>query len=451
MFLRSVSLIGLVALGTVATGCRCPSGGCVPSTPCAPCSYELTVADAEPPELAELIAQRDADESLLQPLPQPGETYLALDAATCQCNAVANAYQANMVELERHWACVQIECDSGAVAENLLLFRDGFALRAHSIRNKAASTALESFYQLGGLEAQQRYLNLVLQETRQSLQRLESLEEEGVELPDDVNKADIQTRLQEIEDQQFQLHFARLTLNGQLQKQLGCPISEHQFYWPKIDWVAEPVPLDAEGEVLQGLETRADVRAVRLVLCHAKKKTLPVVRALLKTSDPTVGSVEPQEGLRHRVLCLRCNEHEIPVRCRQLALLYEEKRQLATGEIKSACYEIVLRHRRVLLAQGTVDLRQQHLNMLTKKRDAQDVAVFEISQARGKLYEAQSALVQRLVELKIAQMGLRRAKNVLPSECGFIPILCEEGCCDSECFCCQSGCQSSCEKDCVCD
>src|SRR5690606_34634489 len=112
-------------------------------------------AESEPPALMDLVFE---EEELL-PLPAPAETYQLLDAATCQCSAAKNSAVANMVELERYWAKVVIECDSKRVRENYCLDRDLLSLHACSIRNAAAASALTAFYQLAGLEAQQHYLD----------------------------------------------------------------------------------------------------------------------------------------------------------------------------------------------------------------------------------------------------------------------------------------------------
>jgi len=426
-------------------GCRCPSSCAVPDVPCSPCSYELTVAENVPPNLAELLAEAGED---LCPLPTPEETYQLLDAAVCQCNAATNSTTANLVELERHWAKTIIECDSKNVRKNYCLDRDLLALHASNLRNKSAGSALIVFYQLAGLEAQRHFLRQGIDETRRSLKRLDNLRKEGLPLPQQTNRSQVTAKLHQLEDQQLQLQFTRLQLNGQLQTRLGCPLDERKFFWPQVDWAPDLSPLDVEDELAQGLATRSDVRGIRLVLCQMEKTTLPVARGILQLADGTVGSVEPTDGWIHRARCFRCNSHEVEVRCQQLAIFYADTEQNATAEIKNAAYGVALAQQRVVLARQTVDERRQHVHDLTSNRDVKNIDIFTVSLARGELFEAESKLLEHAVRLKVAEVSLKQAKGMLASECGFEPVLCLEGCCDGVCVGCKDQCSCERSSDC---
>ncbi len=446
MLLRIIAIICLVPLAAVLSGCACPSGGCVPGTPCVPCSFEPAEIDLPPPDLANL----DCKECELLPLPEPTETYQLLDASTCQCSAATNSAVANMVELERLWAKIVIECDTKAVQENYCLDRDLLALHATGLRNNAAASALESFYQLAGLEAQKHYLQQGIDETQRTLSRIDKLRKEGIDLPDGVSRGPVAARLHELQDTSAQLDFMRIQLNGQLQKLLGCPLNETSFYWPKIEWQADFTPVDVDAELAEGLDTRSDLRGLSLVLCKMDKTTLPVARAVLAYADGTIGTVDPRKGLIHVARCFRCNQHEIPVRCRQLSLFYTDTELLATAEIKSAVFRIVLQQQRTALAQQAVEQRRSQLDELEKTRDIKNVTIFEISQARGELYQAESDLIEQVISLELAKVNLRKAKGILAKECGFDPVLCCEGCCDGACCQCQhkSSCQCKCKTSC---
>jgi hypothetical protein len=56
------------------------------------------------------------------------------------------------------------------------------------------------------------------------------------------------------------------------------------------------------------------------------------------------------------------------------------------------------------------------------------------------LYEAEVDLIDQVVALEMAKVDLRRAQGELARECGFVPQLCCEGCCDGAC------CKCSCSK-----
>ena len=430
----AITLLPLLLLA----GCACPSSKCgVPGTPCAPCIHELTDPEDTPPDLL------NVDECELLPLPPPTETYQLLEAAICQCNAATNASVANMVELERHWAKVIIECDTKNVRDNLCLDRDLLSLRANDLRNEAAAMALTAFYQLAGLEAQKHYLYAGIKESDKTLQRIDNLVAEGLELPAGIERSQIVTQISDLEEQALQLDFLRIQLNGQIQSLIGCPLSEYSFYWPQVDWLPDLSPVDIEGELLVGLANRIDLRGLSLVLCKLRKPLLPIARGVLKFSDSTVGSIEPREGWLHVARCFRCNEAELPIRCRQVALFYSHSEKGAIAEIKNAAYKIGLLQQQVVLAQESVQTLQDRLDEIEKTRDLTDVTIFEISNIRGQLYNVQSHLVEQVVALKIARVELREAQDMLAIECDICPKLCCEGYCDGDCCQCTA---SSCSQ-----
>jgi len=422
MLAKSLAITLLVPLVAVVTGCACPSGGCVPGSPYAPCPAEMVEVDESPPDLVELVC----DECELMPLPSPTETFQLLDASTCQCNAATNTNLANLVELERHWAKIIIGCDTKNVRKNLCLDRDLLALHAYDLRNSSAAAALEAFYQLAGLEAQEHYLLQGIAEIERTVKRVDNLRTEGLALPDAVDQSSIVSKLIELRDQKLQLDFLRIQLNGQLQKLVGCPLDEHSFYWPQVDWEPNITPLDVEAELAEGLTTRSDLRGLSLVMCNLEKSTLPIARGVLKFADSTLGSVEPIDGLIHTARCYSCYEQEVPVRCRQLSMFYRETEKLATGEIKSAVYKVNLQRQRVVVAQQNVQELRSRLDGLEKTRDVNEVSIFEISNLRGRLYEGESNLVTQMVSLKLAEVSLRKSQGMLALECGFEPNLCCE-------------------------
>jgi multidrug efflux pump subunit AcrA (membrane-fusion protein) len=442
MLTRLLPILLLSPLVTLAVGCKCPCAQCgVPRTPCAPCAYSTCECKSPPPNLAAEIPV----EWIPQPLPAPSETYELLEASSAQCNAATNAAVANMVELERHWAQVIIQCDTKGVAENYCLDRDLMSLHACAIRNDAAADALTAFYQLAGLEAQSHYLNHALHEVEKTYNRVQKLREAGLAVPEGLDRAIVGKQYRELEDRLAQLDMQRLQLNGQLQTLVGCPLNEHKFFWPHMDWQPLLETVDVEAELTLGLSNRQELRGLGIVLCNMEKVTLPMTRGVLKFADPTIGSVEPQDGIIHVIRCSHCNDHEVPVRCRQLELFYEDTEAKTSAEIKNAAYKIGLQQNRIVLAQETVlDLRKR-VGELEKTRDSEDVAIFEISSARTDLDQAEADLIQQIIDLKLAQVQLKKAQGMLANECGFPPQLCLEGCCDGACTRCEGGHSGNCE------
>lgn len=442
MFLRFIAITGFLSLIAAVSGCKCPSGGCVPCTPSVPCVLEPAEIDVEPPDLVALTC-KDCD---LIPLPSPTETFQLLSVGTCQCSAATNAPVANMVELERHWARVITECDTDGVGKNYCLDRDLMALHAVGIRNESAAAALEAFYQLAGLEAQKHILQLAVEEAEKTLKRINNLREKEITIPDGVDYGTVESQLHELRDQQLQLDFLRIQLNGQLQKLIGCPLEEQNFYWPQVEWQVDLTPVDVNEALGLGLANRPDLRGLELVICKMDRVTLPVVRGVLGFADGTLGTVEPRDGLIHLARCYQCNKTEVPVRCRQLALLYSDTENLAIAEIKGAVYRIALQQQRAANTQETVERLRHRVEELTKSRQVKDVAIFEISKARSDLYQLESKLIEQVVALEVSKVNLRKAQGMLALECGFDPKLCCEGCCDGACCRCAKKKCSCCRK-----
>ena len=88
------------------------------------------------------------------------------------------------------------------------------------------------------------------------------------------------------------------------------------------------------------------------------------------------------------------------------------------------------------LAKQAVDDREQDLSELLAKRDVEEISIFEINRARGRLYEAQTMLIDQVASLKIARVQLRHTQGLLASDCGWGATLCCEGPCDGACVRC---------------
>lgn len=419
----------------------------MPATPASPCRLQSTYADAGPPELMRLVPDCSDGRCGIEPLPTTSEHYMTLTPADCQCRAAANCNTANLVELERHWAQVIIECDSKYVARNQCLFRDLLALHATDLRNNAAGDAMVAYYQLAGLEAQSFYLDRGIDEMRIALDRADEVTESGLGV--DIDRSEIASNLFELEDRRLQLQLKRLQLNGQLKKLLACTLNDDTLLWPRIDWSPEFTPLDIDAEVAEGVTTRPYLRALQLLHCNLEQSTLRVARGVLAAADGTLGAVEPTEGWVHKVRCFPCNKSELPIRCRQIALLYADTEELVTGEIKSSAYEVLMQQNRVAIARQAVAERREQLYRITAKRDVADTTAFELTEIRNKLYEAEGQLIAQVSALRAAEVRLKQAKGLLALECGYCPRLCTEGCCNGPCTQCQA--PTCCPRTCECE
>jgi hypothetical protein len=302
---------------------------------------------------------------------------------------------------------------------------------------------------LASLEARRHYLDQGIEEIRKALERAEGLHAADLDVP--VQRDELSAQLATLEDDRLELEFQRLQLTGRLQMLIGCPVSERNFFWPEVDWTPDMTPVDADAQLAYALPKRYDLRAINLVWCNLEKSTLRVARGVLNVADGGVGSVEPTEGWIHRLRCIRCSDAEVPIRCRQLQMFFDDTEQLATAEIKSAAFQVSLQQHRVAHARQALANQRAYAYELESKRDADDVPVFRLTESRTRVFTAESELIQQVALLKIAQSQLKRAQASLAEECGFVPELCREGCCNGECTACQNLPTCRCESRCKCD
>lgn len=427
MFFRPLLMMLLAAIALAPAGCRCPSCKCVPASNFAPCSYERACGIAETPDFTTL-ATVESDQLFLFPgrLPSPSDQNRVIDAATCQCNAARNARVAYLLKLEQHWAGVLIECESEPVRKALCLTRDLLKLREAEIRNEAAGSALTTLYTLAGVELQLNYVQLGIDEVSGSMRRYDELKQRGLALPDEVDRSQITTTLTDLQDQQLQLQLARIQLNGQLMRLLGCPLQSSDPFSPRVNWACDLTPPDPEVVAAEGMAHRADVRGVRLAVCRLERATMPVARAVLKLADGALGSVEPQDGICHLLRCGACYDAEEPIRRRQLCTMLQGSRQTALAKIKGAAFQVGIQQQRVGVARQAVLDRRKELSELERLRDLEDRSVFEISLARGRLFTAEATLVSMVVELKVSEVALKQEQGLLVVECGLGARLCCE-------------------------
>ncbi|MEN1681869.1 MAG: hypothetical protein AAGJ46_19995 [Planctomycetota bacterium] len=436
-------LLSLVTvLLALSAGCRCPSCRTVCPPPVAPCAFEPTEPTAAPdlPALIPFEEASPADSLCL--LPGPIDGYDLLDRGTCQCHAATNTVVANAVLIEKRWAEVLIDCEEGAVEESLCLTRSLLALQAADLRNTAAASALTSFYLLAGVEAQEEYLRRGIAEVEATLRRVDSLRSSGLEVPKELDRDEVAARLDDLEDKRLQLGAARVQLNGQLKRSLGCPLDQRRFFWPSVQWAPNLSGVDVNAAVDIGLANRTDLRSLRLVRCKLNKATVPIARIVLQVADGSLGTVTPTSGIVHKLRCGDCYKQEVSVRCRQLTMLERDTEQLAIGKIKSAACKVAVQQDRVRLARAAVEHRRNELTRLEKLRDVEDRSIFEVSVARGRLFDAESALVTKVVELKVAEVALREVQHLLAVDCGYGVAICGEHCCTGECGGC--GCRGGC-------
>jgi hypothetical protein len=412
---RDLGFLWIVLCSGMLVGCRCASQNCVPSTAKAPCPGLTTLAMPIVPDVTGVTAD-------VYRLPTPTQDYRLLDEFECQCTAAANGYLANMLRLEQHLAQVFAECETNTVSRNLYLQRNILSLYTADKRGISASNAMVAFYYLTELETAIPFLDGVIEETTAASRRAHQLAEQ--DLAPDIDPTDLDRQILELQSRRAELDLRRIELNGQLQRLLGCTLSEYEFFWPHVENGIMVEPIDVEAAVAVGLTTRQDLRMIRLVMCNLDDETLPVVQRFLGAVDGALGTATVQDGLIHQLRCIACSDHEVPVRCRQLRILLDDAERAATVQIRLAAYEAQSHYQQIAIAREKAESWRQRLAVLKAKRGIDDTTVFDESTAQNELYQAEIDLIHRVTQLRLARLALRHAQGLLPGECGFEPVLC---------------------------
>jgi hypothetical protein len=170
--------------------------------------------------------------------------------------------------------------------------------------------------------------------------------------------------------------------------------------------------VDVEQAVGTGIALRPDLAALRL-LCSALESVGPErIGEQLARIDPSLGGVR-----------LACDEGQaVFVRRQQIGILQRSQQHAAEEEIRQAAQSVQSHLVRIALAKEQRGRCQDRLRVLTRRRAVDDGTTFEVRQARLRLNQAESDLVQQVVAWKLAQVQLEEAQGTLPMDCGFWPV-----------------------------
>jgi hypothetical protein len=426
---RVLSPLVTVAILTALAGCslghpgrRCAdsgtSGGAEMPLPAGPRSEQ------EPP-LQQLAA------TLLAPPPselQIPTDYRALAPGLCQCLAAKHAPFADGLDSQRRQLeqqQAQASCLSGRKSEKQRAFQESMLLySALEIRDQAAGTALDWYYQLAGAEAKTDLLNLGIEGSRDTLRRAERLKTLGIALP--VSLEEYRRQLVELQLQQAQNQLTIEQLNSKLRLALG--------YESSGVWRFEPdagVPLgsetvtDVESAVRFGLSQRPQLLLLRAMIADLDRDTLSAARSFLQTLNPLLAMSSPGPSCKLLTLFGKLfhvqsgqDDDVERIRSQLREFLHERERTVAT-EIREAAYEVNARREAVVLAREASSRWQERIDDLEKQHDEGIRGVVELSKVRMDSYKARGEVVKEFLGWKIAAVKLKQAQGVLPAECGY--------------------------------
>jgi hypothetical protein len=365
------------------------------------------------PDVSAIGSLTDLERSL--PRPAPPDSHDPLTAREAQCRAAAQSPLAELLVLEARLAATRQQSSAWAAQlESELLL-----LRASDERNKAAAAALEAFYRLAQAQNDRRILEQSQAELDRNRRLLDELRKQGVKPPIDASA--IERRGLELEQKRGELELLGRTLEGQLRQLIAVAAVDAAAIWPQADWRVTVEPVKVDDAVAVGLRTRADLAMLSRLVETVDSETLGVARTGLRQTDSALGT--PPLPRPAGVFGLRMAEgdtsSEVSVRREQLAIANAQRTREASDEIRLAVATLETRLREIAIARDVLANRRQRTSDLTAQRATGAASAFEISAARLEELTAESDLVDRITDWRIALVKLRAAQGLLAEECGY--------------------------------
>jgi hypothetical protein len=350
------------------------------------------------------------------PAHPPEATTRELLAEETQSLAAANSKLANLTELERQ-AVAQAAGKSKKTARLVALQQQLLCLRAIHERNQSASQALQAFYKLAEVRGNGPAAESSLAQLGQMQDDLRKVKEQGLKVTAD--RTALSRKQLEVRDQEQQLDLGDAQLSEQLRGLIGLNPGEPTRLVPQANLTLSVETIDVDLAVTIGMQTRADLAALRLLLSELDAQTLPAARSGLSQADPALGVSPPALGMLHKLFKRSTADCELETRRAQLSELLETREQQVASEIRLAVREIEARLKQAAIAAETLATWQQRHNDLKALREVGSATPQEIQQAQLELTAAESAVLKQVIAVRLAQVKLKEAQGLLAAESGY--------------------------------
>jgi hypothetical protein len=405
---------------------------------CSLCRHNERPCDHEevPPALPE-VARSNLEPDLLalaasvQPAEPPAgprstAAYRALAPQFCQCRAAQKAPTADSLDSQRRKLEERDQkgsCPCGHKSEKQRAFQEAMLLyTALEMRDQAAGTALQWYYQLAGDEARADLLNASLEKSRDTLQRAERLKEQGIRLPAPLEEYQRQTAALELQQAQNQLDIEQL--NSKLRQALELDPGGRFWPDPSVPVGTEVIP-DVEAAVQLGLAQRPQLLLLRAMIANLDKDTLESARALLLSINPLLAMASPKSGCKMltilgKLLHIQPGQRmEVEKVRAQLKDHLRERERVVAEEVREAAYEVGARRELILLAHRVAGHWNERIKDLEKKQ-RQGMPVFaDLTTAYMEWYKARGDVAKEFLGWKVAAVKVKQAQGILPAECGY--------------------------------
>jgi len=360
--------------------------------------------------------------------PRTSFSYQTLAPQLCQCLAVQHAPTADGLDSQRRKLEEQDKkacCLGGHKSEKQRAFQESMLLyTALEVRDQAAGTTLQWYYQLAGDEAKADLLNASLGKGRDTLQRAERLKKQGIRLPAPLEEYQRQIVALELQQAQNQLDIEQL--NGKLRQALEFDPGPGGRFWPDPSTpVGTENISDVESAVHLGLAQRPHLLLLRAMIADLDKETLASARTLLGSISPLLGMASPKSNCKlltilGKVLHIQPGQKaEVEAVRAQLKDYLRERERAVTSEIREAVYEVGARRELIILAHRVAGHWDERIKELEKKQ-RQGMPVFaDLTSAYMEWYKARGEVAKEFLGWKIAAVKVKQAQGILPAECGY--------------------------------
>ena len=370
-----------------------------------------TARGALVPDTGNVASPEEVDKVL--GLPRGESSYYELDEVTCQCRAVANSTEGNLLDSERE----NLRREAGqhiSPADAMRL--DILATAALVARNESASEALQIYYGLAEGEARLDLARHGESELLADLDRARQLHDRGIQIPFD--DSEFQRQLNSLRLTRIDLELLIAKANHELRQRLGLSAVDRRVrIWPVVDLRIVVAPIDAEVAVHECLAMRPEIGMLWRLANNLDHSTLKAAREMLSSVNGLLGSKDSGALCGHKLLACLQRSTEVESRRRQVAQYARGREQQVAEDIRSDVDTIEGRTRQVALAKATAESWQVRLRALEGKHTLGKASFPEIGAARLKSVESQGEVIHSIANWKAALVKLKAHQGRLVAEC----------------------------------
>lgn len=338
--------------------------------------------------------------------------YRALSPEQCQSLSVKASSEGNRLATERR-VLIATASPHGLDEQERLKLQVLWAGELEA-RNHSAAAALTLYYRIARAEANRPILRKSLAEIDDALAKVDRLRTNGLSVPFD--DGELRRQRLELLDRQLSLTSQLDQLNAELVQLIGASTSEARpRLWPATDFTVDVAPIVLDQAVALGLATRPELRLLASLQSSLSARNVGVTRGVV--GGPTAIAMMSIAHFCKLIKQCRTNRRELPTRDRQLAERYDERRRELTAEIQQAALEVMARLERIALEKEIVASWQSQREKLSRQKQIDEATFIDLTHARLKLLEAESAEIEQIIDWKLAHVKLTESQGLLVAQC----------------------------------